>query len=633
NKRLFDVSIEGNTVLNNLDLYAEAGHDAALRYEFKEIDVTDGRLNVAFTASKDAAKISGISVRTSPPSAPQLEVSPTTLSFGTDSNTQQLTIQNSGTADLTWSINENPDQEWIESITPSNGTLTGGSSQTVVVSMNRDGLAGGSYAGTLTVDSNGGQTDVAVSMEVAEPAAQLSINPVSLDFGNQLDELHFTIHNSGDFELTWNASIQSGADWISSIIPLNGTLSVNQKDSVSVQIDRSNLNDGQYEGSIIIQSDAGSHEILLRMSVEALPVWRINAGGGEYVDQNGNIWNADQAYGTTSGYGFVGGKTYSTTDPISNTEDDILYQSERYEISAYNFLVPAGTFDVSIHLAEIYHKAANKRLMDIIIEDNSSLQTIDIYNEVGHDAALKYTIAGITVTDGRLDIQFIGTKDYAKVSAIEVKMTAFQNNLLKRYGTANRLVDTMAPSAPAHISIKEAARKAFLMWDDIEDPDFDNYRIYRKNDDNESTFKLLSFNYYGTTFVDSTIREGHQYLYSITSVDVWGNESEITAKNTICFKASEIPETFCVKQNYPNPFNGSTKINYQLKEDSYVTLRIFDITGRQICTLVDDMKTIGHHSTVWHAKNEFGHDLSSGVYLYQFKAGNFTKIRRMLLVK
>ena len=171
------------------------------------------------------------------------------------------------------------------------------------------------------------------------------------------------------------------------------------------------------------------------------------------------------------------------------------------------------------------------------------------------------------------------------------------------------------------------------MWNSIDEPDFDNYRIYRKGDDTAGEFELVSFNYRQTMFTDSTVTGGHDYWYAITSVDVWGNESEITEANTVHIRVLEKPVTFSVAQNYPNPFNACTKINYQVKENCRVQIKIYDITGRQVRTLVDEMKSIGHHSVIWDSRDDVGNDLTSGVYLYQLKAKNYSEMKRMVLVK
>jgi flagellar hook assembly protein FlgD len=95
----------------------------------------------------------------------------------------------------------------------------------------------------------------------------------------------------------------------------------------------------------------------------------------------------------------------------------------------------------------------------------------------------------------------------------------------------------------------------------------------------------------------------------------------------------EKPETFSIAQNYPNPFNSCTKINYQIKENCRVQIKIYDITGRHVRTLVDEMKNIGRHSVIWDSRDDIGNELTSGVYLYQFKAEHYSEINRMVLVK
>jgi len=171
------------------------------------------------------------------------------------------------------------------------------------------------------------------------------------------------------------------------------------------------------------QTDARAYSL----KIDPAPTFevRINAGGDAYTDTNGKEWQADRAY-TVGGYGCVGGGTYTTDDPISGTEDDVLYQSERWGMSAYQFDVPNGTYQVTLHLAEIYCTRDNKRMMSVAIEDQTVLQDLDIHDEVGHDAAVWYTFSNSAITDGRLDISFTSTREQPKISAIEVKTSSSQ---------------------------------------------------------------------------------------------------------------------------------------------------------------------------------------------------------------
>jgi len=88
------------------------------------------------------------------------------------------------------------------------------------------------------------------------------------------------------------------------------------------------------------------------------------------------------------------------------------------------------------------------------------------------------------------------------------------------------------------------------------------------------------------------------------------------------------PANFVLYQNYPNPFNPSTKIKYQIPEISFVTLKIYDVLGNEVATIVNEEKSTGEYEL------EFdGNELTSGIYFYQLKAGNFTDTKKMLMIK
>jgi enterochelin esterase-like enzyme len=97
----------------------------------------------------------------------------------------------------------------------------------------------------------------------------------------------------------------------------------------------------------------------------------------------------------------------------------------------------------------------------------------------------------------------------------------------------------------------------------------------------------------------------------------------------------EIVETYHLAQNYPNPFNPVTNISYQLAKDGYVTLKIYNILGHEIATLVNEYKQQGRYDVKFDAYNlpAGRQGLASGMYFYILRAGNFTTNRKMLLVK
>jgi hypothetical protein len=91
---------------------------------------------------------------------------------------------------------------------------------------------------------------------------------------------------------------------------------------------------------------------------------------------------------------------------------------------------------------------------------------------------------------------------------------------------------------------------------------------------------------------------------------------------------THIPVSFKLRQNYPNPFNPATTIRYDLPTAEYVTLRVYDILGREVATLVNKRQTAGSYSIRFDANQ-----LSSGLYFYKITAGSFNKTRKMVVMK
>ncbi|MCX8105923.1 MAG: T9SS type A sorting domain-containing protein [Ignavibacterium album] len=91
----------------------------------------------------------------------------------------------------------------------------------------------------------------------------------------------------------------------------------------------------------------------------------------------------------------------------------------------------------------------------------------------------------------------------------------------------------------------------------------------------------------------------------------------------------KIPNNFVLHQNYPNPFNPSTRISWQSPVGSWQTIKLYDIMGREIETIVNGYYEAGFHSTLYIVKSQ----LPSGVYFYQLKAGNFSQTKKMILLK
>jgi hypothetical protein len=109
------------------------------------------------------------------------------------------------------------------------------------------------------------------------------------------------------------------------------------------------------------------------------------------------------------------------------------------------------------------------------------------------------------------------------------------------------------------------------------------------------------------------------------------NHWDFDQKKPIFTGIEEVPgiaTTFALQQNYPNPFNPSTKIEFTIPATSLVTMKVFNILGQEVATLVNESLNVGTHRVRFDATN-----LASGVYIYKITAGNFVSTKKMMLLK
>jgi hypothetical protein len=92
-------------------------------------------------------------------------------------------------------------------------------------------------------------------------------------------------------------------------------------------------------------------------------------------------------------------------------------------------------------------------------------------------------------------------------------------------------------------------------------------------------------------------------------------------------------DRFVLYQNYPNPFNPATTIRYNLPKTSHVTLKIYDLLGQEIRTLINSKQLSGEHSVTWNGVDNLGREVSSGIYIHQIQAGKHVESRKMVLLR
>jgi len=126
-------------------------------------------------------------------------------------------------------------------------------------------------------------------------------------------------------------------------------------------------------------------------------------------------------------------------------------------------------------------------------------------------------------------------------------------------------------------------------------------------------------------------KEGQTTLLSLERYQLnAGVVKSAEAKLTV---VTQIPNEYSLSQNYPNPFNPETNIGYQLPVEGWVTLKVYNIEGQLVRTLVNGNRETGRYEVNWNGCDSFAEPVSSGIYFYRLHAGGFTQTRRMILIK
>ncbi len=120
------------------------------------------------------------------------------------------------------------------------------------------------------------------------------------------------------------------------------------------------------------------------------------------------------------------------------------------------------------------------------------------------------------------------------------------------------------------------------------------------------------------------------YNYALSTEEIQNVFKEGTAVHAT---ASGVPDRTALVQNYPNPFNSYTQINYTLESRGRVMIRIVNLLGQEVCTLVDEVKPPGYYTVTWDGRNEQGNPVATGLYCYEMKTDGYFGIRKLLVLK
>jgi hypothetical protein len=196
-------------------------------------------------------------------------------------------------------------------------------------------------------------------------------------------------------------------------------------------------------------------------------------------------------------------------------------------------------------------------------------------------------------------------------------------------------IDNLAPGPPQNLAAAYEAAGVDLDWDDAPEEDFEIYRVYRSTagpDFVPSPADLITETA-ASDWTDTTTNPWGFY-YKVSTVDHAGNEGPPGSVEVVTATSPRgEPRRFALHDPAPNPFNPSTTLSFELGAQAHVRLSIFDLAGRMVDTLVDEVRGAGRHEVVWGGRDFHGRPVASGVYLCRIEAGAFVETRRLALLK
>jgi hypothetical protein len=197
-------------------------------------------------------------------------------------------------------------------------------------------------------------------------------------------------------------------------------------------------------------------------------------------------------------------------------------------------------------------------------------------------------------------------------------------------------VDNLPPGVPQGFAVAyNTGSGNTLTWEDSEDEDVQYFRIYRSTDPD---FVPTPGDLIATTAVvnwNDPEYDGWNVYYKITAVDFSGNESDAAFAGTVTGVDNDTPPAaFALHQNVPNPFNPTTVVRYDVPPPGgLVTIRIYDVSGRLIRTLVNAEQTTGAKHVTWRGRDDGGARVATGVYFYRMTAPGYEQTRKMVLIQ
>jgi len=246
----------------------------------------------------------------------------------------------------------------------------------------------------------------------------------------------------------------------------------------------------------------------------------------------------------------------------------------------------------------------------------------------------------ITTNLQSFPVQFLGLAWRTSGSGLITKISFMYGPEMRPVNNVTYVIDSSGlnggplPVELASFTSTVNRNNVSLNWSTTKETNNQGFDIERKSSTAAEWIKIGNVNGNGTTnetknFSFSDRANTGKYNYRLKQIDFNGNFEYFNLSNEV---EVGVPNAYAISQNYPNPFNPTTKIDFDIPFDGKVSILLYDISGRQVGSLVKDIKTAGYYTIQFNASN-----LASGMYFYRIVAEgngqNFVSTKKMVLIK
>jgi trimeric autotransporter adhesin len=551
-KRVFNVSINGTTVLGNFDIYATVGANKALVEQFTATANSSGQIVIAYTSgSADQPKASGIEIQQATTGCTTLPSAPTGLT---------ATASSSSAINVGWTAVTPPANCTISSYNVYSNTTSG-------FTPSANNLIGSGITGTTY--SNTGLTPSTTHYYVVEAVDADGASAPSTQVSSETSAASCTTLPPAPTGLAATASSSSAIrlSWIASTAPANCTISsysvygsttsgftpsasnliANGVASTSYTSNGLSASTQYYFVVEAVDADGASPSstqvsATTQTATSGTEILAINSGGPAVSNSSGG----DASF--VADEDVTGGGTDTSTNTINtagvvNAAPAAVYQAERAGVFTYTIPgLAAGTqYSVLLHFAEFYWTATGKRLFNVAINGTTVLANFDIYATAGANQALVEQFTATANSSGQIVIAYTtGAADQAKSSGIEIRSVSNSCSTL--------------PAAPTGLTATSSSSSSIaLSWSAVTPPancSITSYSIYRSTTSGftpNSANLISSGAVVGTTYSDTNLTASTTYYYVLEAVDAEGassastQASAVTAASASCTVVPQAP--------------------------------------------------------------------------------------------